>query len=280
MAELRLSTWGIKNPIPVALLFLAAVIGGAISYNFLPIKQFPNIVFPAVLVIGHRERRGAGGDQDPDHPARSRTRMAGIAGVRDIQSEISQGSSTTMVQFELGEDLQKVTDEVRQQVDQTRVNLPREIDPPTVQRLEIDSQPILTYAVASPDMSASQLSWFVDDTVSRALQAQQGRRPGLAASAGVDREINVIVDPDRLAAQGLTATAAQRRPARLQRRHPGRARSTSAAASRPCACWAPRRPSSGCATCTIPTDRRAFRQAVRRGRRRRRRPASRAASRA
>jgi HAE1 family hydrophobic/amphiphilic exporter-1 len=50
MAELRLSTWGIKNPIPVALLFIIAVFAGLVSYQFLPIKQFPNVVFPAVAV--------------------------------------------------------------------------------------------------------------------------------------------------------------------------------------------------------------------------------------
>ena len=50
MAELRLSTWGIKNPIPVALLFSAAVLAGMLTYNFLPIKRFPNVVFPAVVV--------------------------------------------------------------------------------------------------------------------------------------------------------------------------------------------------------------------------------------
>ncbi len=204
MAELRLSTWGIKNPIPVALLFLAAVLAGAISYTFLPIKQFPNVVFPAVLVIV--TDNGAA-------PAEIKTQitrpiedaMAGIAGVRDMQSQIAEGSSTTEVQFELGEDVQKVTDEVRQRVDQTRVNLPREIDPPTVQRIEIDSQPILTYAVASPDMSDSQLSWFVDDTISRSLQSAKGVAQ-VSRVGGVDREINVLIDPDRMAAQGLTAT--------------------------------------------------------------------------
>ncbi len=205
MAELRLSTWGIKNPIPVALMFIAAVLGGAIAYNFLPIKRFPNVVFPAVLVVV--TDNGAA-------PAEIKTQitrpiedaMAGIAGVRDIQSEVTQGVSTTQIQFELGEDLQKVTDEVRQRVDQTRVNLPPEIDPPTVQRLEIDSSPILTYAVSSPAMSASELSWFIDDTVSRALQGEKGVAQ-VSRVGGVDREINIIVDPDRMAAQGLTATA-------------------------------------------------------------------------
>ena len=90
MAELRLSTWGIKNPIPVALLFLAAVLGGAISYTFLPIKQFPNIVFPAVLVVV--TDNGAA-------PAEIKTQITrpiedaiyGISGVRDVQSEITEG---------------------------------------------------------------------------------------------------------------------------------------------------------------------------------------------
>src|SRR5580704_11057508 len=205
MAELRLSTWGIKNPIPVALLFPAAVLAGAISYTFLPIKQFPNVVFPAVLVIV-TENGAAPAEIKTQITRPIEDAMAGIAGVRDIQSQIAEGSSTTEVQFELGEDLQKITDEVRQRVDQARVNLPREIDPPTVERISIDSQPILTYAVSAPDMSDSQLSWFVDDTVSRALQGEKGVAQ-VSRVGGVDREINVIVDPDRMAAQGLTATA-------------------------------------------------------------------------
>jgi HAE1 family hydrophobic/amphiphilic exporter-1 len=205
MAELRLSTWGIKNPIPVALMFIAAVIGGTIAYNFLPIKRFPNVVFPAVLVVV--TDNGAA-------PAEIKTQitrpiedaMAGIAGVRDMQSEVSQGTSTTQIQFELGEDLQKVTDEVRQRVDQARATLPREIDPPQVERLEIDSSPILTYAVSSPTMSASDLSWFVDDTISRSIQSEKGVAQ-VSRVGGVDREINVLVDPDRMAAQGLTASS-------------------------------------------------------------------------
>src|SRR5579864_6494336 len=204
MAELRLSTWGIKNPIPVALLFIAAVIAGAISYTFLPVKQFPNVVFPGVLVLV-TENGAAPAEIKTQITRPIEDAMAGIAGVRSIQSEVAQGASTTVVQFELGEDLQKVTDEVRQRVDQARVNLPREIDPPTVERLSIDSSPILTYAVADADMSESQLSWFVDDTVSRALQGANGVAQ-VSRVGGIDREINVIVDPDRMAAQGLTAT--------------------------------------------------------------------------
>jgi hydrophobic/amphiphilic exporter-1 (mainly G- bacteria), HAE1 family len=205
MAELRLSTWGIKNPIPVALLFIAAVLAGTLSYNLLPIKRFPNVTFPAVGVLV-TENGAAPAEVETQITRPVEDAMAGIANVRDIQSQVIQGSSTTIVTFELGEDLQKVTDEVRTRVDQVRANLPREIDPPSVQRLEIDSSPILTYAVAAPGMTPSQLSWFIDDTVSRTLQAEKGVAQ-ISRVGGADREINVVIDPDKMAAQGLTASA-------------------------------------------------------------------------
>jgi HAE1 family hydrophobic/amphiphilic exporter-1 len=208
MAELRLSTWGIKNPIPVALLFIAAVIGGLIAYSMLPIKQFPNVVFPAVAVTV-TESGAASGEMETQISRPIEDAVAGIPNVRSIQTQVSQGLSNTLVQFELGTDLQKATDQVRQQVDAARANLPREIDPPTVQRLEIASQPIMTYAVSSDSLSPAQISWFIDDTVARALQASKGVAQ-VSRVGGIDREVNVIIDPDRMAAVGLTADALNR----------------------------------------------------------------------
>ena len=205
MADLRISTWGIKNPIPVALLFMAAVLAGMLAYFSLPIKQFPNVTFPGVAVTV-TQSGAAPGEIETQITRPIEDSMAGIPNMRSVQSVVAQGVSTTVVEFELGEDLQKVTDEVRQKVDQTRAVLPREIDPPNVSRIEIASSPVVTYAVASPGMSPAQLSWFIDDTVSRALQAQDGVAQ-IARVGGVDREINVIIDPDRMAARGLTASA-------------------------------------------------------------------------
>src|SRR6185295_12580843 len=61
-----------------------------------------------------------------------------------------------------------------------------------------------TYAVSAPTMTQADLSWFIDNTVSRLLQSKQGIAQ-VVRVGGVDREINVIVDPSRMAAQGLTA---------------------------------------------------------------------------
>src|SRR5205814_8509588 len=100
--------------------------------------------------------------------------LGGVSNVETIQSTVSRGVSTTQVEFQLGEDMQKKTDEIRTKVEQTRVQMPRDIDPPTVQRADIDSEAILTYAVAAPGMSDVELSWYIDDTVTRTLQAEEG----------------------------------------------------------------------------------------------------------
>jgi HAE1 family hydrophobic/amphiphilic exporter-1 len=219
MAEIKLSTWGIKNPIPVALLFSAAVLAGVLTYGLLPIKQFPNIVFPAVAVT-ISESGAAPAEMETQITRPIEDSMAGISNVKSIQSVVTQGVSTTVIQFELSEDLQKVTDEVRQRVDQTRAVLPLGIDPPQVQRLEVNSEPIVTYAVAAPNMSPSGLSWFIDDTVARTLQAEKGVAQ-VSRVGGVDREINIIIDPDRMAAQGLNAASLNSALAAFDTDYPG-----------------------------------------------------------
>jgi HAE1 family hydrophobic/amphiphilic exporter-1 len=200
----RVSEWAIRHPVPVALLFIAAVIAGLISYNALPIKNYPNIEFPAVLIQVTRSG-AAPAEMETQITRPVENALAGLSNVESIGSNITQGTSVTVIQFQLGEDTQKAYDDVRAKIDQIRNTLPKEIDPPVVQRLEVDDNAIVTYAVSAPSMSEPDLSWFIDNTVSRDLQAEPGVSQ-IQRLGGLDREINVLIDPDRMAAQGLTAS--------------------------------------------------------------------------
>ena len=202
-SQLRVSAWAIRNPIPVAVVFIALIIAGVGCYLGLPVKQFPNVSFPAVVVTV-TQSGAAPGEMETQITRPVEDAVASISNVKTIRSSVVQGASTTTIEFELGEDLQKVTDEVRSKIDQVRQQLPREVDEPTVTRLEIDSAPIITYAIAAPAMSTTELSWFVDDTVTRTLQGQKGVAQ-VARVGGVGREINILIDPDRMAAFGVTA---------------------------------------------------------------------------
>ena len=203
-SHMRISAWAIRNPVPVTVLFAGLVLAGVIAYFTLAVKNFPDVQFPAVSITV-TQSGAAPGELETQVTRPVEDAVASLSNVRNIQSTVTQGVSTTMIEIELGEDLQKKTDEVQTRIDQIRPNLPREIDEPLVQRVDFDSLPITTFAVSAPGMSDVELSWFIDDTLSRALQAEKGvaqiRRVG-----GVTREINVLVDPDRLAARGLTAS--------------------------------------------------------------------------
>ena len=218
--SIPISAWAIRNPVPVALLFIGLVIAGVIAYAGLPVKQFPNIQFPVVAVTV-TQSGAAPGEMETQITRPVEDAIAGITGVDNVQSVVTQGVSTTSIQFNMGEDLQKKTDEVRAKVDQVRQNLPRDIDEPQITRVEIDSAfPIITYAVAAPAMSDEQLSWFVDDTIARELQTARGVSQ-VTRVGGVAREINVIIDPDQLAARGLTAAQVNNALASFQVDAPG-----------------------------------------------------------
>jgi len=199
-----ISAWAIRNPVPVAVLFLGLLLAGVISYTGLPVKQYPNIQFP-VIAVTVTQNGAAPAEMETQITRPVEDALASVTGVKNVQSVVTQGVSTTSMQFEIGENLQKKTDDVRSAIAQARAVLPRDIDEPIVQQIEIDdAAPILTYAVSAPAMSDDALSWFIDDTMSRELQSAKGVAR-VTRVGGVSREINVVVNADRLAAHGLTA---------------------------------------------------------------------------
>src|SRR5690606_13878287 len=129
-----------------------------------------------------------------------------LSDVRRVYSNVSDGVSTTTIEFELGTDTERATNDVRNAMSGLRADLPQDMQEPAVQRIDITGDSLITYVVRSPTMTPEQLSWYVDNTVSRALLAVSGVGE-VNRQGGVDREIRVEPDPDRLASYGVTAAA-------------------------------------------------------------------------
>ena len=201
--SIRVSAWAIRTPTPVMLVIFALTLAGLISYLRLPVKQFPNVEFPIVAVTV-TQSGAAPAEVETQITRPIENALAGIAGLRHVSSTVSPGASSTTAEFELGTDMQKAMDDVRTAVEQARAQLPQGIDPPSTRRLDISALPIVTYAVTAPGMSPAQLSWFVDDVVTRALEAQSGVSQ-VVRVGGLSREINVTLDPGRLSSRGVTA---------------------------------------------------------------------------
>ena len=201
--RLNISAWSIRHPVTPILMFVVFVALGLFSFRQLPVSRFPNIDVPVVQVL-ITQAGAAPSELETQVTKKIEDAVAGITGVKHINSTVVEGSSTTVIQFELGIPTDRTVNDVKDAVARIRADLPRTIDEPITQRIDIEGLPILTYAASAPAMTPQELSWFVDDTIARALQSVKGVGK-VERVGGVEREIRVALNPDRLLALGITA---------------------------------------------------------------------------
>jgi multidrug efflux pump subunit AcrB len=199
----NLSAWSIRNPVVPIVLFVALMLLGIISFNRMEIQNQPDIEFPMVIVA-ITQPGAAPTEIETQITQRIEGAVRTISGVSSISSTASEGSSQTIVEFQLGEDINAAVAEVKNAVDQARGNLPDGILEPQVFKVNTSTQPIAYFAVSADDMTMEQLSWFIDDTVAKRLLSVDGVAE-IKRNGGVNREILVTLDPARMQAFGVTA---------------------------------------------------------------------------
>lgn len=201
---MNISAWSIKKPLPTILLFLVLSIVGLMSFRQLGIDNNPNIDVPVVSVTVTQP--GAGPTElETQVTKKIEDAVAGLGNIDTIKSKVSDGISTTSIEFVLGTNTDRATNDVRNSISQIRQNLPQEVNDPIVQRVDFAGGPIMTYAVFSNQRTVEELSDLVDRTISRAILDISGVAQ-VQRLGGLDREIKVELNPDRLQALGITAT--------------------------------------------------------------------------
>ena len=199
----NISAWSIKNPIVPLVLFAGLLFAGFLSFSRMSVQNDPDIEF-GVVIVNISQPGAAPSEIYTQITEKVESAVASVEGVDVISSDATEGSSTTQVQFEIGEDINNAVNEVKAAVDQVRGDLPEGILEPRVFKVNTSSNEIVSFAVTADDMTMEQLSWFTDDVVTKRLLAV----PGVAAASrrgGVDREIRVTLDPARMQALGVTA---------------------------------------------------------------------------
>ena len=201
----NISSWSIKNPVPAILAYTILTIAGIFSFVTMDVNDMPDIDFPAATVVVNQPG-AAPTEMETQVTQRVEAAVRGINGVDEITSTVNEGQSRTNVQFAVGTPVDRGVNDVRDAIANIRGDLPQGILPPQVSRVDFGNGALAYYSVVSTDMTLEQISWFVDDTVAKKLLSVPGvaqvRRGG-----GVSREIRVILDPARMQAFGLTASA-------------------------------------------------------------------------
>lgn len=200
---LNISAWSIRNPLPSVVFSIILLVLGWVSFTKLAVTRLPSADIPVISVVVS-QFGAAPAELESQVTKTVEDAVSGVEGVRHITSSITDGVSVTTIQFALETNTDRALNDVKDAVTRVRSNLPQNVTEPLIQRVDVIGLPIVTYAAISPGKTPEQLSYFVDDVVKRALQGVRGVAQ-VERIGGVEREILVSLDPDRMQAMGLTA---------------------------------------------------------------------------
>src|ERR1700726_4583877 len=200
---LNISAWSIRNPLPSIVFSIILLVLGWVSFTKLAVTRLPSADIP-VISVAVSQFGAAPAELEAQVTKTIEDGVSGVEGVRHISSSITDGLSLTTIQFALETNTDRALNDVKDAVTRVRSNLPQNVTEPLIQRVDVIGLPIVTYAAISPGKTPEQLSYFVDDVVKRQLQGVRGVAE-VARIGGVEREILVSLDPDKLQAAGLTA---------------------------------------------------------------------------
>ncbi|MGB6253318.1 MAG: efflux RND transporter permease subunit [Bradyrhizobium sp.] len=206
---LNISAWSIRHPLPSVVFSIILLVLGWVSFTKLAVTRLPSADIP-VISVAVSQFGAAPAELESQVTKTIEDGVSGVEGVRHISSSITDGLSVTTIQFALETNTDRALNDVKDAVTRVRANLPQNVNEPLIQRVDVIGLPIVTYAAISPGKTPEQLSYFVDDVVKRALQGVRNVAQ-VERIGGVEREILVSLDPDRLQAAGLTAVDVSRR---------------------------------------------------------------------
>lgn len=198
---MSIPAFAIKRPVAVLMVVCIVLLLGAVSFVNLPVDLLPEMNFPMMAVFATYEEAA------PEEMEAMVTRpleevLATVQGIERITSTSGQGSATVMLEFSWGADLNVHALDVREKIDMVKGLLPDGVQTPTVFKFDPSLMPVLSLSVAG-DISPAELKRLADEVVKPRLE----RIEGVASAAvigGVEREIQVLADPSRLAHYGLT----------------------------------------------------------------------------
>ena len=193
----------VSRPVFTWVMSLVLLVLGVASLGSLPVDRFPNIDVPFVTVVVPYP--GASPEQVETEVTEIIEEAVGsVSGLSELRSTSYEGLAVVAVQFDLEKDADVAAQEVRDRVNRILARLPDGVDPPRIEKLDPDAQPLYYVAVRGPG-TPQELTEFADDELKAPLEGLNGVG-SVQILGGREREIGVELDPARLEAQGIAIT--------------------------------------------------------------------------
>jgi HAE1 family hydrophobic/amphiphilic exporter-1 len=194
----------IRRPIFAAMIILALVVVGAASYGSLGVDRFPSVDLPTVSV--RTALPGASTEEmETEVSQRIEEAVNTVEGIEELRSVSSAGSSFVIVTFSLSRDIDVAAQDIRDRVAAVIRSLPDDTLPPVVSKFNNDTSPVMTIAL-SGNRSLRELTELADKVVKVQLERSAGVGQ-VNLVGGLQRAVNIWIDPDRLAAYQIPITA-------------------------------------------------------------------------
>ncbi|MGC1276564.1 MAG: efflux RND transporter permease subunit [Planctomycetaceae bacterium] len=208
----------VRRPVFAMMLITAFVVAGIAAFPQLGVDRFPNMDLPSVYV--RTTYPGAASTEVESEVSQViEDAVATVAGIDELRSISRDGQSFVIVTFNLNRNSDAGTQDVRDAVSGVLNLLPSGIDPPVVQKRDLDSSPILSLAVSGP-RSAKELYLLADRSVKNIIESAPGVGEVTIAGAA-ERALEVEIDASRLAAHQLSILQVRDAIARQNAEVPG-----------------------------------------------------------
>ena len=205
---MNIAELSLRRPVLAVVMNIIIVLFGVIGFRFLGVRDYPAIDPPNISV------RTSYAGANPDIIETQITEplektINGIAGIRNITSSSSNGTSNINVEFELGVDLESAANDVRDKVSQAIRSLPSDLDsPPVVAKADASSESIISMTVQSPMRNPLQITEFATNVLVERLQTIPGIS-GIQIWGEKRYAMRIWLDPNKMTARGITVTDVQ-----------------------------------------------------------------------
>src|SRR5689334_9503184 len=191
----------IKRPVFATMIGVALIVVGLFAYLKLGVDLFPKVEFPVVTVT--TALPGASPEEiETQITKRVEEAVNTIEGIDELRSVSAEGVSQVFITFVLERPADSAASDVRDRVNRILRDLPDDVDPPVIEKLDVDASPIMSIAV-SGKRSLREITEVVDKRVKQSIESMAG--VGQVHFIGDrKREIQVYLDPDKLRAYSLT----------------------------------------------------------------------------
>lgn len=198
---MTLPEFGVRRPIATLMLFFAVLILGIISWTRLAIDMMPEIESPSISVFTRWD--GASAEDVEQQVTRViESSLGSVTDLDEITSQTGEGYSRVTCKFKWGTELGEAANDMRDLLERAKRRLPDDADDPVMYKFNTANMPILGFSVTA-DENLEKLEDTVNDDIVDVLK----RVPGVGtaeAFGGMERQVNVLLDPEKLSAYGLS----------------------------------------------------------------------------